>query len=132
NKQLYINSFIQYMITGNEIEIIDGDNNSFNTKIVSEIFRGLETEHRQMYEGAPFVVSVIGPQSTGKSTLLNMLFGSNFRMDAGRCTKGLYASLFKTKYPKANALLVLDTEGLLSIEKANEEYDKKLTLFSMA
>ncbi|CAF1664934.1 unnamed protein product, partial [Didymodactylos carnosus] len=46
--------------------------------------------------------------------------------------KDLYASLFKTKYPNSSKLLVLDTEGLLSIEKENEEYDKKLTVFSMA
>ncbi|CAF3908911.1 unnamed protein product, partial [Adineta steineri] len=132
NKDLYITSFIDYMIRGNELEIIDGDNNSFNSKIVSQIFRGLETRYSEMNDRPPFVVSVIGPQSTGKSTLLNMLFGSNFQTSAGRCTKGLYASIFGTKYPKAKTLLVLDTEGLLSIEKANDEYDKKLTLFSMA
>ncbi|CAF1228226.1 unnamed protein product [Rotaria sordida] len=132
NKDLYINSFVEYMIKGNEIEIIDGDNNTFNYEIVSKIFQRLEKKYRQVNEEPPFVVSVIGPQSTGKSTLLNMLFGSNFQTSAGRCTKGLYASLFKTKYPKTKTLLVLDTEGLLSIEKANDEYDKKLTLFSMA
>ncbi|CAF1178055.1 unnamed protein product [Adineta steineri] len=132
NKDLYITSFIDYMIRGNELEIIDGDNNSFNSKIVSQIFHGLETRYSEMNDRPPFVVSVIGPQSTGKSTLLNMLFGSNFQTSAGRCTKGLYASIFGTKYPKAKTLLVLDTEGLLSIEKANDEYDKKLTLFSMA
>jgi hypothetical protein len=132
NKDLYISSFIDYMIKGNEIEIIDGDNNSFNYEIVSKIFRGLEAIFKKSDDGPPFVVSVIGPQSTGKSTLLNMLFGSNFQTSAGRCTKGLYASIFETQYRKAKTLLVLDTEGLLSIEKANEEYDKKLTLFSMA
>lgn len=132
NQHLYITSFIEYLLRGNEIEIIDGDNNSFNYGIVSRIFQGLETKCRERDDGPPFVVSVIGPQSTGKSTLLNMLFGSNFQTSAGRCTKGLYASIFGTKYPKAKTLLVLDTEGLLSIEKANEEYDKNLTLFSMA
>ncbi|CAF4012059.1 unnamed protein product [Rotaria sp. Silwood1] len=92
----------------------------------------LEATYKEANKEPPFVVSVIGPQSTGKSTLLNMLFGSNFQTSAGRCTKGLYASIFQTGYPNARTLLVLDTEGLLSIEKANEEYDKKLTLFSMA
>ncbi|CAF1489699.1 unnamed protein product [Rotaria magnacalcarata] len=123
NKDLYISSFVGYIRKGNEIEIIDGDNNEFNTKIVADIFRGLQAIVSEDEE--PFVVSVIGPQSTGKSTLLNMLFGSNFQMSAGRCTKGLYASLFKTDYPNAKRLMVLDTEGLMSIEKANEEYDKK-------
>ncbi|CAF4833807.1 unnamed protein product, partial [Rotaria sp. Silwood1] len=130
NKDMYISSFIEYIHKGNEIEMIDGDNNEFNTKIVANIFRGLEMKLGEVE--APYVVSVIGPQSTGKSTLLNMLFGSNFQMSAGRCTKGLYASLFKTDYPNAKTLIVLDTEGLMSVEKANEEYDKKLTVFSMA
>ncbi|CAF1490691.1 unnamed protein product [Didymodactylos carnosus] len=129
---LYINSFVEYITKGNETDIIDGDNNEFNSKIVSDIFRGLDTKFGPVSKRALFVVSVIGPQSSGKSTLLNMLFGSNFQMSAGRCTKGLYASLFKTNYSNARELLVLDTEGLMSIEKANEEYDKKLTVFSMA
>ena len=128
----YINSLSEYMIKGNEIELIDGDNNNFNSDIVSQIFKKIDTKYRKDNEEPPFVVSVIGPQSTGKSTLLNMLFGSNFLTSAGRCTKGLYASLFTTKYPKASTFLVLDTEGLLSVEKANEEYDKKLTLFCIA
>ncbi|CAF3900507.1 unnamed protein product [Rotaria sp. Silwood1] len=132
DKNQYISSFVDYMMKGNEIEIIDGDNNSFNYNIVSEIFGRLEATYKEANKEPPFVVSVIGPQSTGKSTLLNMLFGSNFQTSAGRCTKGLYASIFQTGYPNARTLLVLDTEGLLSIEKANEEYDKKLTLFSMA
>ena len=128
----YINSLSEYMIKGNEIELIDGDNNNFNSDIVSQIFKKIDTKYRKDNEEPPFVVSVIGPQSTGKSTLLNMLFGSNFLTSVGRCTKGLYASLFTTKYPKASTFLVLDTEGLLSVEKANEEYDKKLTLFCIA
>jgi len=62
-----------------------------------------------------FVISIIGPQSTGKSTLLNFLLKTAFQMSAGRCTNGLYASLLKTDFPKAKDCLVLDSEGLLSI-----------------
>ena len=36
------------------------------------------------------VLSVVGLQSSGKSTLLNLMFGLNFTVNAGRCTKGLY------------------------------------------
>ena len=53
-------------------------------------------------------------------------------MSAGRCTRGMDVSL---KYINHNnekfLILVMDTEGLLSIEKADEKFDKKLTLFSM-
>ena len=39
------------------------------------------------------VITILGPQSSGKSTLLNYLFGAKFQVSAGRCTKGLNAML---------------------------------------
>lgn len=42
------------------------------------------------------VITVLGPQSSGKSTLLNYLFGSKFNVSVGRCTKGLNAVLLRT------------------------------------
>jgi ABC-type branched-subunit amino acid transport system ATPase component len=42
------------------------------------------------------VVSVIGVQSSGKSTMLNTMFGLDFAVSAGRCTRGIYAQLVKT------------------------------------
>jgi hypothetical protein len=131
NRVKYLESLCDYLVKGNEIEIIDGDNNQLNIDVIEEIF--LLVQNKLNWQNtSPFVVAVIGPQSTGKSTLLNMLFGSNFQMSAGRCTKGLYASIFKTEFKEMESLLVLDTEGLLSIERNSEEYDRKLTLFSMA
>ena len=43
------------------------------------------------------VISVIGPQSSGKSLLLNTLFGTQFQSSAGRCTKGVYGCLIDIK-----------------------------------
>ena len=118
----------EYVIKGNEIELINGNN---NTDIVSQIFQTIDTKYRKDNEESAFIVSVVGPQSTRKATLLNMLLGSNFQTSADHCTKGLYASIIITTYTKASTFLVPDTEGLLSVEKANEEYAKKLTLFCM-
>ncbi|ORY04980.1 hypothetical protein K493DRAFT_345258 [Basidiobolus meristosporus CBS 931.73] len=78
------------------------------------------------------VCSILGPQSSAKSTLLNYLFGADFQVSAGRCTKGMYASLFSTEYKGADNLLVLDTEGLLSIEKEDKLFDKQMTLLALA
>lgn len=62
-----------------------------------------------------------------------MLFGCDFNVSSGRCTKGMDISLKKVQYNgQMYYVLVMDTEGLLSIEKADESYDKKLTLLSMA
>jgi hypothetical protein len=80
------------------------------------------------------VVSVIGAQSSAKSTLLNFLFGCNFVTRAGRCTRGLYASFMRLD--DGRLLVVLDTEGLLSIEsnpgESGDVFDGQMTLLAMA
>ena len=53
-------------------------------------------------------------------------------MSAGRCTKGMYISCFETDDKNAERVIILDTEGLLSIEKNDPAYDKKITSFNMA
>jgi ABC-type lipoprotein export system ATPase subunit len=40
------------------------------------------------------VVAILGPQSSGKSTLLNFVLGCDFMSSAGRCTKGIYGTYF--------------------------------------
>ncbi|KAJ3090375.1 hypothetical protein HK102_003954 [Quaeritorhiza haematococci] len=63
-------------------------------------------------------VFVIGQQSTGKSTLLNCLFGCGFAVSGGRCTRGLYLSYRWTEYEgKLVHLILNDSEGLSSVEK---------------
>jgi hypothetical protein len=52
-------------------------------------------------------------------------------MSAGRCTRGLYGSLFRSEFKNAENILVLDSEGLLAIEKNDESYDKKLATFAL-
>lgn len=82
-----------------------------------------------------FTISIIGPQSTGKSTLMNALFGTNFQMSSGRCTKGMYASIKYTNIDAAKKSLILDTEGLLSIEKGGKgigkNFDHVMTTMAM-
>lgn len=53
-------------------------------------------------------------------------------MSAGRCTKGMYASCFETDHPAAKRVVILDSEGLLSIEKNDPTYDKKITTLGMS
>ena len=50
---------------------------------------------RTLHNRELLVISVIGGQSSAKSTLMNYLFGCGFTTAAGRCTKGLYASLMQ-------------------------------------
>lgn len=58
------------------------------------------------------VVTILGQQSTGKSTLLNFLFGCDFSASVGRCTKGIYGTYYEVKDQKIrnfDIILVLDT-----------------------
>lgn len=74
----------------------------------------------------------MGPQSSGKSTLLNFLFGAHFRASAGRCTKGLNAMLLRTDLEETKEILILDSEGIFSIERNDPMYDRRLATFCIA
>lgn len=70
-------------------------------------------------------------QSSGKSTLLNALFGCKFAVSVGRCTRGLFLRLLYldkslAESLKVDAFLIVDTEGLGAPEKMNDpDADKK-------
>jgi ABC-type lipoprotein export system ATPase subunit len=63
------------------------------------------------------VIGIFGPQSSGKSTLLNFLFGCDFLSSDGRCTSGVYGTYYEINnkiVPNCNGILLLDTEGLFA------------------
>ena len=55
------------------------------------------------------------------------LFETNFETSAGRCTNGIYFSIIKTNIPDVNILL-LDTEGLSSVEGQDKLFDNQMAL----
>ncbi|KAF9959348.1 Dynamin-like GTPase that mediates homotypic ER fusion, partial [Mortierella alpina] len=78
------------------------------------------------------VVAVFGSQSTGKSTLLNRLFGTHFDVMAEvarmQTTKGIWIS--RGKGMKA---LVMDVEGTDGRERGeDQDFERKSALFSLA
>ncbi|KAI0744113.1 root hair defective 3 GTP-binding protein [Daedaleopsis nitida] len=80
------------------------------------------------------LVAVFGSQSTGKSTLLNRLFGTNFDvMDETRrqqTTKGECIWMCKGK---GLNVLVLDVEGTDGRERGeDQDFERKSALFSLA
>lgn len=74
------------------------------------------------------VVSIMGKQSSGKSYLLNRLFGTRFDVSAARCTEGIWLSL---SYIEGQIFVVLDCEGLFSSERRPIE-ETKMCLFLAA
>ncbi|XP_057978446.1 protein ROOT HAIR DEFECTIVE 3 isoform X2 [Malania oleifera] len=82
------------------------------------------------------VVSIMGPQSSGKSTLLNHLFGTNFReMDAfkgrSQTTKGIWLARCAGIEP---CTLVMDLEGTDGRERGEDDtaFEKQSALFALA
>ncbi|XP_050384545.1 protein ROOT HAIR DEFECTIVE 3-like [Argentina anserina] len=82
------------------------------------------------------VVSIMGPQSSGKSTLLNNLFATNFReMDAFRgrsqTTKGIWLAKCAGIEP---CTLVMDLEGTDGRERGEDDtaFEKQSALFALA
>ncbi|KAJ9083206.1 Dynamin-like GTPase that mediates homotypic ER fusion [Entomophthora muscae] len=78
------------------------------------------------------LVAVFGSQSTGKSTLLNALFSTEFdtMTDFSRqqTTRGLWMSLAKN-----SNTLVMDVEGVDGRERGeDQDFERKSALFSMA
>ena len=137
-------SYSNHVERGEPFELIDGDNlRYFNQDIdslLSNMYQKRIRELEVMNEGndikikqAPIVVSILGPQSSGKSTLLNYLFGCKFL--TGRSTKGIFASLAKLSRPVncSNQFLILDTEGLDTIERGSLiQFDRTMVLFCLA
>ncbi|KAM9305342.1 LOW QUALITY PROTEIN: uncharacterized protein PAF06_013880 [Gastrophryne carolinensis] len=113
------------LLDGFPLELIDGDASNIPlmwiTDVLSQI--NLKTGHE---ENKIRVITVLGVQSTGKSTLLNTMFGLQFPVSSGRCTRGAFMTLLKVKENlqdelRCKFILVIDTEGLKAPELASLE-----------
>ncbi|CAF4271249.1 unnamed protein product [Rotaria sp. Silwood2] len=133
-RRILIDAYHNYIDEGNSFEIIDGDNFEMQDEFLIEV---MHLFHKKKF----FIMSIIGPQQSGKSTLLNFLFGTLFEVREGRCTRGVYGTLVKIRSeavthdlipPDYDYILLIDTEDLFSIEKSDEQYDKRLILFCLA
>ncbi|XP_048372377.1 interferon-induced very large GTPase 1-like [Sphaerodactylus townsendi] len=122
------------IISGYPMELMDGDTSHVPIKWISAIF---DTLAEKLGDKKVFVLCVLGSQSTGKSTLLNAMFGLQFSVSPGRCTKGAFMQLVKVAdelKPRLNFefLLVVDTEGLQATKLENRailNHDNELATF---
>ena len=116
------------LLEGHPTELMDGDHGVLPLAWIKDVFHSLACLIGR--DKRVFVLSIMGIQSSGKSTLLNTMFGLQFAVSAGRCTRGIYAQLLPTM--KASNLpfdymLVLDSEGLRAQGIGhNLEYDNEM------
>ncbi|ROT43573.1 SEY1 protein [Sodiomyces alkalinus F11] len=83
------------------------------------------------------LISVFGSQSTGKSTLLNNLFGTHFSVmsesERRQTTKGIWLSKNKKEANMAQNILVMDVEGTDGRERGeDQDFERKSALFALA
>uniref|UniRef100_A0A4W5P4V8 Uncharacterized protein n=1 Tax=Hucho hucho TaxID=62062 RepID=A0A4W5P4V8_9TELE len=123
----------QMLLDGFPVELLDGDASNIPLKWISAVLTELHTLVDS--NSKILVVSVLGVQSTGKSTLLNTVFGVQFAVSSGRCTRGAFMLLIKVNKDlkeelKCDFIMVIDTEGLKSPELAqlddSHEHDNEL------
>lgn len=129
--------YAELLVAGNAIELLDGDSGDIPDAWFSAICDEVCTQFPNL---RVFVVTILGLQSSGKSTLLNALFACRFAVSVGRCTRGLFMRLLflnaeLCKELQVDAILLVDTEGLGAPEKANDVYaerkDRLLATFAM-
>ncbi|XP_067309413.1 interferon-induced very large GTPase 1 [Pseudorasbora parva] len=124
----------EMMISGFPLELMDGDAAHvpliWVTAVLDELIQKLG--NRRVY-----VLSILGIQSSGKSTMLNAMFGLQFAVSAGRCTRGAFMQLVKVSEEmktelKFDYILVVDTEGLRALELAGRStgnHDNEMATF---
>ena len=83
-----------------------------------------------------FVLSVMGVKSSGKSTLLNTMFGIPMKTSVGQCTRGVDMQLLKVEgRQEYDYILLLDTEGCRAPEyhgsPLNEKRDNQIATLSI-
>lgn len=78
------------------------------------------------------ICAVLGSQSTGKSTLLNRLFGTNFDVMDDRARQQTTKGIWLCRGMDRN-VLVMDVEGTDGRERGeDQDFERKSALFSLA
>ncbi|KAK3084046.1 hypothetical protein FSP39_007259 [Pinctada imbricata] len=114
------------------LQVMDGEASNVPLRWIKSVFSGIRLKHDHVKLNT---VSVLGIQSSGKSTLLNSMFGLQFNVSAGRCTTGVFAQLLHVRdrdSQAANYVIVFDTEGLRAPERLLEydpNHDNEIATF---
>ncbi|XP_059415145.1 interferon-induced very large GTPase 1-like [Carassius carassius] len=124
----------EMMISGFPLELMDGDAAHVPVIWVSAV---LDQLIQKLGDQRVFVLSVLGIQSSGKTTMLNIMFGLQFAVSAGRRTRGAFMQLVKVSDEKKTQMnfdyiLVVNSEGLGALEqsgRSTRDHDNELATF---
>ncbi|KAJ8032127.1 Interferon-induced very large GTPase 1 [Holothuria leucospilota] len=135
-KTLLTQIAVNLLLEGYSIELLDGESTYVPIKWIKGV---LEHLCKVLHNPKVFTLSIIGIQSSGKSTLLNCMFGVRFPVRAGRCTRGLFMQLLKVhdnfkEKCGFQYLIIVDTEGLQCPDrtvKNDYTFDNSIATLSM-
>ena len=124
----------ELMIDGYPLELMDGDAAHVPINWVNSVLTVLS---EILHNPRLCVISILGLQSSGKSTLMNTVFGLRFRASAGRCTRGAFMQLVPIHsslrhVANCDYFLIVDTEGLRAPELdtlQTHKHDNELATF---
>ncbi|XP_060924725.1 up-regulator of cell proliferation-like [Limanda limanda] len=126
----------EMLLDGYPLELLDGDASNVPERWVTDVLMELHKKVGQ--RSRLLVLTVLGVQSSGKSTLLNTMFGVQFPVSSGRCTRGAFMLFLKVAENLKSELncdfiVLIDTEGLKAPELAqledSYEHDNQLATF---
>lgn len=130
-------SFVPVDNVQDAIQVID-ENKQFNNAILDYI----SSFPDRLGLGDYRIISVFGSQSTGKSTLLNHLFNTNFdvmdEVNRQQTTKGIWLAhspgvTHLAKLTAPENVLVMDVEGTDGRERGeDQDFERKAALFAMS
>ena len=124
----------ELVIDGYPLELMDGDVMHVPLKWIKAVLNDVK---RKLNDPKVFVLSVLGIQSSGKSTMLNAVFGLQFKVSAGQCTRGAFMQLIQLDFKEElesgyEYILIVDTEGLHAPKEENIKdynHDNELATF---
>ena len=124
----------ELLVEGYPLELMDGDAAHVPLQWVIAVIKEAASI---LHDPKLFVLSVLGLQSTGKSTMLNTSFGLQFNVSAGRCTRGAFMQLLPLDHElknrtKCSYVIIVDTEGLRAPELdplKTQRHDNELATF---
>ncbi|MDR3549120.1 MAG: hypothetical protein P4M11_12825 [Candidatus Pacebacteria bacterium] len=123
----FITIYANQMFTwGYPLQFIRGEQLVMESDFIEDVFKECQ---EKLHPKRLSVVTIIGRQSTGKSTLINAMFGGNFLVNSERCTVGMYCSLYHAG--NGHYILVFDSEGLMLMRTRDDVFDKYITIFAL-
>ncbi|KAL0151900.1 hypothetical protein M9458_052792 [Cirrhinus mrigala] len=124
----------EMMICGFPLELMNGDAAHVPVIWISAV---LDQLIHKLGDQRVFVLSVLWIQSSGKSTMLNAMFGLQFAVSADRTTRGAFMQLIRVSdemktHLRFDYILVVETEGLHALEltgRSTRHHDNELATF---